>query len=386
MIPELTARDTDMDGIKRILLEQRSARKDLVVPANQLSYRDGKLVLAGQGAATLVGDGPDDMTWAPGDLVLDPTEGFERQLVAKNRLGIPWDFFNRHKVPQHVGQLDQMVNYWLSHQTRNVLIRAFEDGEGGGIARAMLSDGYGIIEHLDFLVVVIQAVAESGRPYNLRGINLSEGKMRVDISSPAVEALAPELLRGYVSPFTGQRGEDLPIVRAFIRVTNSETGWGRFRVEPGVEVQVCTNGMTMTRFAEELTVSRIHRGSRMAEGPVVISEETRRAQMEALKAETADAVRAFFDPEWFKARVAEIEGKATAPLEAGQVLTVLADVSKALAFTDAERDGILTAFIEGQQLTNGGVVQAITAHAQRVTDPERAAHLEAKALDALAIV
>lgn len=386
MTVTLTARNLDRDTAMTVLTEQREARWDRVVPLNTLRYEGGRLVIAGQGPATLQGDTPETMSWAPGNLTLDPSTGFESQLATA--LNIPRAFLGRHRTTtgQHLAQLDQTVNYWLGEQDRNVLVRGFTDGEGGGLARALLSDGYGPWEHLDFLVALVQAVASTGLPYSFRSINLTEDTLTVDIESEAVTAMAPQMLAGYVSPFTGERGEDLPVLRSLIRFDNSEVGRGRISTKPGAVVLVCENGMTMERFAKDLIVSRVHRGKRLPLGPIEWNETTRRRQIRAMQEQMTTAVRTFFDPEWFAGKVASIEAEAVRPIAADEAMAAVAKVCEKLAYTKAEQDGILLAFYEGEQLTNGGIVGAITAHAQRVTDPARALRLESTALDALALV
>ena len=64
-----------------------------------------------------------------------------------------------------------------------------------------------------------------------------------------VAVLAPALLAGYRSPFTGAAGADNPVVFAGFVITNSETGVRRVHVTPRLVVQVCRNGMTITRDA-----------------------------------------------------------------------------------------------------------------------------------------
>ena len=61
--------------------------------------------------------------------------------------------------------------------------------------------------------------------------------------------LAPALLAGYRTPFTGAAGADNPVVFAGFVITNSETGCGAFTLTPRLVVQVCRNGMTITRDA-----------------------------------------------------------------------------------------------------------------------------------------
>ena len=55
------------------------------------------------------------------------------------------------------------------------------------------------------------------------------------------------LLAGYRSPFTGASGADNPVVFAGFVITNGETECGAFSPTPQLVVQVCRNGMTITR-------------------------------------------------------------------------------------------------------------------------------------------
>jgi hypothetical protein len=51
-------------------------------------------------------------------------------------------------------------------------------------------------------------------------------------------------------------------------------------------------------------------------------------------------------------------------------------ITKGLAFTQEQTTGILSYFIKGGQMSLGGVVNATTAYAQVVEDPEVASTLE----------
>ena len=56
--------------------------------------------------------------------------------------------------------------------------------------------------------------------------------MYVRVVCEQVRALAPALLAGYRSPFTGAAGADNPVVFAGFVITNSETGCGAFTPDP----------------------------------------------------------------------------------------------------------------------------------------------------------
>lgn len=373
---QTTVRHADLAEMIGILKDQAGARHDVVAPAAAIAMTDGNLVLAGQGEPELSNAGV-----TATDLTLAPTDGFDSQTAT--RLGIPAAYYRRMKADA-VSLLDTNVNHWLANHGGNFMVRAFRDGNGGQ-ARALLSPSYGAMDHIDFLTGTLTAVQSTGLPVDIRNLSLSESKLRMDIVSPAVRAMAPELMKGYVSPFSGQRGEDLPVVNGGVRFENSETGHGRLRIVPFAEVEICTNGMTMTKFAQDLAFERTHRGSRQAVGVINWSAETLRKRVDALVAEATDVIGTFLDPQWFGEQIARIEATATAPIEAGNAMAHIERVSRSLSFTADEQAGVFAAFIEGRQLTNGGVMQAITAHAQRVADPDRSAHLEERALEALAL-
>jgi hypothetical protein len=381
-----TARNASIEEIRTILNEQHLAKVDHVAPANALRYSGGRLVIPGAGPEHLEGEGA-DMRFVASDATLDVTDNFERQLLGSDRLAIPAVYARRMRDGDHLDLLDENVNHWLARDSRSFMVRTFRDEDGtGGTARACLSNGYGIFDHSDFLAGVMQAVRRTGVQYRFRAINLTERNITIDVIFPEVTYAARELLRGYVSPFSGVKGEDLPIMRAGIRCTNSETGHGRHRSEPWAEAEVCTNGMTLTKFAPDFSISHVHRGRRLDDGTITWSDETRQARIAALTAEVADLVTHFSQPDTFAATMEKVTQASGKPVAASESREVITRVAKGLAFTEAERDEIFRAFDEGQQLTAGGVVQAITAAAQRVTNPDRSTEMEGRALEALALV
>ena len=121
--------------------------------------------------------------------------------------------------------------------------------------------------------------------------------------------LAPALLAGYRSPFTGASGADNPVVFAGFVITNSETGCGAFTLTPRLVVQVCRNGMTITRDA----LRAVHLGERLEEGAVTWSDNTRDKTLALITAKTTDAVTAYLDPGYVAAGAAGDRGRRRAP-------------------------------------------------------------------------
>jgi hypothetical protein len=284
----------------------------------------------------------------------------------------------RRMRTEAVDLYDLNVNGWLQKDpTRRFLLRAFK-GEPG-VLRAWLSDGYKIIDHLDMLTAVLAGIKESGHPVKITGADLTERRMIVRVESEHVEALAPELLRGYRSPFTGQTGDQLPIVSAGFVFTNSEVGSGKYAITPRIVAQVCGNGMTITKDA----FGKIHLGARMDQGIVKFSEDTQEKNLSLITAQTRDAVATFMNRDYVERKLADIQREAgreiTSPAETVEL------VAKQLRFSDSVRESVFSHFIKGGQTTAGGIMQAITATAQTLDDGDAAYELETQALSAMTI-
>jgi hypothetical protein len=147
------------------------------------------------------------------------------------------------------------------------------------------------------------------------------------------------LLAGYRSPFTGAVGADNPVVFSGFMLTNSETGCGAFTLVPRLVVQICRNGLTITRDA----MRAVHLGERLDEGIVTWSGNTRDKTLALITAKTTDAVATFLNPSYVERAVQELEKDAGHPLADPQEAVRV--VSQRLRFTDTQQAGIL-AFTE----------------------------------------
>jgi hypothetical protein len=162
-------------------------------------------------------------------------------------------------------------------------------------------------------------------------------------------------------------------------ITNSETGCGAFTLTPRLVVQVCRNGMTITKDA----IRAVHLGERLDEGVVTWSGNTLDKTLALITAKTADAVAAFLQPAYLDKAVREISAQAGHSLPDPQHAVQV--VSARLRFTDAQRADIMTHFIRGADLTAGGILHAVTSAAQAQPDADTAHDMEAAGLRALEI-
>ena len=78
-----------------------------------------------------------------------------------------------------------------------------------------------------------------------------------------------------------------------------------------------------------------------------------------------------------------LTAKAGAPVADPKAM--IETVVKRTAFSKADADGILDAFIKGGQVTKGGVAQAVSAYSQTVDDADKAYAMDADAFAAAGI-
>jgi hypothetical protein len=364
------ARNATLADLAGLLRDQQAHKADIVAPAAAIRASGGRLVID-DSAPEL---GPDGVTMTAGSYL--PTEVCDQGIADK--LGIPAAYLRRMRE-QAPGLYDANVNGWLEHDDRRFLIRCLRADDGGGAARAFLSDGYKFIDNLDVLMAALDGVRQSGMPVEVDGCDLTGRRMYVRVVCEAVQALAPALLGDYRSPFTGARGADNPVVFAGFVITNSETGCGAFTLTPRLVVQVCRNGMTITRDA----IRAVHLGERLGEGVITWSGNTQDKTLALITAKTTDAVAAFLDLGYVQAAVRQIERDAGHEL--ADPPEAVRAVSQRLRFTDGQQNDILAHFIRGGDITAGGMLHAVTSVALTQTDADAAHEMEAAGLRALEI-
>lgn len=374
MAPVLSAtRHADLNDLAQILTDQQGRKVDVVVDPRSIRAQNGNLVIADV-EPVLSADG---VTITAGHY--RPTQLCEANLADK--LVIPKPYLDRMR--QHAIDLyDLNVNGWLdrTEPDKRYLLRGFRgDGDGPGVARAFLSDGYKMIENLDVLVAALDGIRRSGLDPLFAGCDLTDRRMYVRVVAPQIRALAPQLLHNYRSPFSGALGADNPVMFAGFVLTNSETGAGAFSIVPRIVAQVCDNGYTVTKDATR----NVHLGGRLDEGVIDWSETTKRQHLELITSKASDAVSTFLSPGYLESKIAEMEREAGAEIsDAERTIKVLGE---RLTFTEDQRAAILTHFIKGADATAGGIAHAITSVARELDDADVSHDMENKALRAMTL-
>ena len=401
-------RNTDLQGMVDLLKTQHVRKIDVVLPAGRLFASDGDVLVSGV-EHLIEADGVTD----PNGLYV-PTRVFDEGV--SDKLGIPLTYVRRLRE-QRTDLWDANVNGWLHGygqvvltddpamplaweggngalpDQRSFLFRGFRgDGGGDGIARAMLSDRFGINDNLDVLLAVLDGIRAAGIDAVVDRASLTERRMSVDIVAPEVSVLAETLLKGYRNPFgadferwrqvadregLGYGGEE-PVIWAGLGVTNSETGDGAFTIVPKAKIKVCANGLTITKDM----IRNVHLGGRLEHGVINWSEDTQRANIDLVRRKTVDAVRTFLDVSYLEGVVDELTTHGEQPVDDVEQVKVIAKRAK---YTEAQADDILNYFVRGGQMNRAGVMNAATAAAQMADDADTAFDMEQRAVSLLTV-
>jgi hypothetical protein len=370
-ITTLTARNADLPGLIELLEDQYTRQRDMIVTARQISVEGTQLLVEGQGRVDLSMDG---VTTLPG--VYTPTEICDRGL--SDKFDIPFKYLRRIRA-EMPGLYDATLNTHLAGDSRNFMIRTLANADGNGLARAFLSDKYKIIDNLDVLYAALDGLREAGVPVEIDACDLTERRMYIRVRCDGVKVLAPALLANYRSPFNGRTGAECPVVRAGFVIANSELGTGALTITPEITVEICGNGLQITRDI----VRKIHSGVQQGEGVIDWSPETQKRELALLTSMTTDAVKAFLSPEYATRVIREIEIEAGRPVTDAAATVEI--VGKQLRFSEERRATILNHFIKGGDTTAGGILHAVTSVARTLPNADDAYAMQAKGLDAMHI-
>jgi len=413
-----TARNVDLAAIKAVLDDQRARRLDLVCGSEAITAKGGLLTVND----AIVSD--EGVTQVQG--AFRPTDVCQEGLGY--RLGVPSAWL-RNMAENRVDLYDATINGLIhgstatggkapdgtpypAHTGKHLLRLLQGDPGEPGVARALLSHKYGIMDNLDVLVAVLQGIRESGLSVHVGACDLSDRRMYVRLECPSVAALAPRFMANYRSPFDRPGGPeraggsrdgtsasdwaersaiaanalhvatDAPnvgdIVWAGIVISNSDVGQGSRYMAPQVRVLACRNGQTITKDANR----RVHLGAAQEDGVVEWSTDTRQKELALIQAQAKDSVQAWLSTGYLADTIAEIERQAGVPLT--RAPETVRTVVTAAGFTKAQAEDVFGFFQAGGTYTAAGVAHAATAYAQTVTSPEVAFDLEGKALDMMA--
>ena len=298
-----------------------------------------------------------------------------------SRLDIPKKYYDKMlSDEQNHFLLDQNVSHWFYHKrNQNYLLRTFIDKENkSGIARAILSDRYNILDNYDVMLATLEAIKESGINVQIESGDITDTKFFMRFVCPDIEMEASEILKNYRVP-DGHKGGN-GIISGFV-ISNSETGNGKFSISPRAMVLACKNGMIF----KDDSFNKTHLGSKMEKYTSIDwSEETRQKNYELVCSQVKDAIKYYASKEYLGAKIHELTEKGNKELS--HPIETIRNVSKHLNIVEEKEKNILNYFIKSGDTNAFGVTQALTYFAHQNCTPEERYDLEHQSVEILDMI
>lgn len=267
------------------------------------------------------------------------------------RLAIPKRYYERLRK-EHPDLLENQVNALMKREPERRMVRTLD-----GQARAILSDRFRRLDHDRLVETVLPLVAEQQIDMQASSFSLSAERLYMKLVLPRTEA---EVRKG-------------DIVQSGIIISNSEVGLGTLQITPMLYRLVCTNGMVAPESVAK--VQKTHRGARHAVLGELLSEETLDTQDRAFWMEVGDLTHATLDKKHFLMLVDRMRQATEHDLE-GDPAHAIDILRKQHALSESEGEGILVHLLRGGDLTQYGLLNAVTRFAQDVDDYHRSTELE----------
>ncbi len=322
---------------------QRASARDFLAASPHISLH------VAEGAPRLVlNDGTGALRFGMSDVVHD-------QLA--DVTGIPAAYYRRLQT-ESPDLLAINANTWLARSDARRMVRTISGTAGQPLARALLSSRYRPLDHWSLLDAVLPTIAESG--LRIESCELTERRLYLKAVS--------ERVQGEVKP-----GE---VVSSGVVLMNSEVGLGAVTVSGLLYTLRCRNGLIQP----DASLRQHHVGRRhSSDGEFVeqmLSDEARSADDAALFLRVRDVVRGALDETRFLQRLKRLRLAAQDKIDAKEVTSVVDVTAKRFGLDQGESQSVLAHLIAGGDLSQWGLVSAITRAAQDVSSYDRSTELE----------
>ena len=269
------------------------------------------------------------------------------------RIGIPAKYYERMRL-ESPELLQENVNHWFREKPEQRMIRTL-----GESARAFLSRRYRRLDNFDLAEAVLPTLLQM-EGAQVMSCELTETRMYLKVVTAKVQA-------------------DVKVgdpVQAGVCISNSEIGVGALRVEPLVYRLICTNGMVSPDRNTRNRFTHLGRAAaNTADSYELFSDETLEADNTAFFLKVQDLVRDAVDRTKFEALVAQMRATTEHRIEGNPVKAVEL-LSNKFKLQQSESSGVLQHLIQGGDLSQWGLLNAVTRTAQDVDSYDRATELE----------
>ena len=330
---------TDIRELAAAIQDEANNKKDYVTPSQRLNIKAN-------------GDLKVEMKSEAGDNLEFPLTPIASRQIGE-KIGIPAKYFDR-MMKDAPDLLATNANHWLEKEPKDVMIRTLF-----GKARAILSNKYQRIDNVDIATDILPVLLEQSKNgLEIASCEVTDKKLYI---KAVMHSLQREVKKG-------------DIVEAGLWITNSEIGFGQFEVAPFIHRLVCLNGMKVN----DAKFGKRHIGTRADVNDTtysILSNETLKADDKAFMLKALDVVQAAFNEKIFDGYVDKLRDTTEREIT-GSVVKAVEVLGNTTGLLQGEQDGILSKLISGADLTQYGLVQAVTAYSQDVDSYDRASELE----------
>lgn len=317
------------------LQRQKETKRDFLAPSEQIEmkFEAGKFFAQ-------VGD-------------LGEFEGnqlFHDQLSSHYK--IPKPYYERIQA-DYPELLAETVNAHLQKTKEKRLVRTMD-----GRARAFLSAGYRPMDNVDLTTNAILPAFGNVNEL-LFDCQITETRLYVKAVTPKVQG---EIVKG-------------DVVQAGVMIRNSEVGHSSLSIEPFINRLVCTNGLIMPDYG----VRKFHTGKRNLElneaQELMLSDKTRMMQDATLWSQIRDIITATTTQASFNSMIKPMQEAAGRKIESKPTDAVEV-VAEWYGFSEEQQTEMLNNLITGNDFSQWGIVNAVTAMAHTETDYDYATELQ----------
>ena len=244
------------------------------------------------------------------------------------------------------------ANHWLHKEPKDLMVRTLF-----GKVRGIMSNRYQRIDNIN--------IAEDLLPFlsvqdvlEIASCEVTEKKLYI---KAVMHKMVSEIKKG-------------DVVEAGLWISNSEIGCGQFEVAPFIHRLICLNGMKVN----DAKFGKRHVGARADVNDStysILSDETLRADDKAFMLKARDVVKASFDEKIFEGHVDKLRDTTERKLE-GNPVKAIEVLGATHGLLQGEQSSILRKLIEGGDTSQYGLLNAVTAYSQDVSDYDRASELE----------
>ena len=271
-------------------------------------------------------------------------------------LNIPKAYYDRMKTQDNIDLLAKNAQWWLDKQSDRRMIRTLD-----GNIRGILSDKYRRLDNHDLLTAMLPILLEARA--DIVSCEVDEKKLYLKFLTHQMEG---EVKKG-------------DIVTLGAVISNSEVGYGSLSIQPLVLRKVCDNGLILN----DLAYRKYHVGRKNQQETIDISytDETNAAIDKAFWLQTRDVIKETVSQVTMDKALKSMRTSMGIKIEDPQVAMEITTTK--LGLNQDEAGNVLKHLIEGGDLTNWGMCNALTRSAQDVESYGRSVELETLAAQLL---